>query len=48
MAERMKVECTECGFQRFMDPDDGEKPADALVEHGRQTGHKLTVQRVDD
>ena len=48
MKETMKVECTECNFRRLVDSDDEERPADAVIEHGRQTGHKLTVAPVEE
>ena len=37
------VDCQECAFSRTVHPDDGTLPADVVVEHGRETGHKLAV-----
>ena len=44
----MRVECQECPFKRTIDPDDDDLPADIVVEHGNETGHKLEVESLDD
>lgn len=43
-----RVDCTECHFSRVIGPDDDELPAQVAVEHGRETGHKLTYDEVEE
>lgn len=43
----LRVECTDCHFTTVVDPDDEELPSDVIVEHGRETGHKLTLSDQD-
>lgn len=42
------VDCQECDFSKAVTPDDGILPADVVVEHGRATGHKLSVGSVEE
>ena len=42
-----RVECTDCPFSRVVDDEDDELPAEVLIEHGRETGHTLTVSPAD-
>lgn len=37
------IDCQECGFSKTVRPEDGTLPADVVVEHGKETGHKLSV-----
>ena len=46
VAEKIRVVCTECAYSEVVRKD-GEKPAEKIVEHGRQTGHKLTTEELD-
>lgn len=39
----MKVTCRECAFKQVVHPDDEELPSEVVIEHGKQTGHKLEV-----
>ncbi|SEP10483.1 hypothetical protein SAMN04487948_11448 [Halogranum amylolyticum] len=39
----MKVTCGECTFTQVIHPGDEELPSEIVVEHGKQTGHKLKV-----
>ena len=43
----VRVSCTDCSFEKVVYADDDERPADVLIEHGRRTGHKLTIDRMD-
>lgn len=43
-----RVECQICGFSRIVSPDDDETPADVIVEHGRETGHTLAIEVLDE
>lgn len=44
----MRVECTECNFSRFVRPEDEQLPGEVVVEHGRKTGHRLSVTKADE
>lgn len=41
--ERVKVECTQCPFSKTV-VNRGEKAAEVITEHGRETGHTLTTE----
>lgn len=41
------VDCQDCLFAAQVAPDDEVAPADLLIDHGRETGHKLTVTGAD-
>lgn len=41
---QIKVECTECPFSEIIDGSDEELPANAVIEHGKETGHTLRVE----
>ena len=43
-----RVECQGCNFRAVVAPSDNRLPADVVVEHGRESGHKLSVRRVED
>lgn len=45
VVEEVLVVCTECAYSEVVEKD-GRKPAEKIVEHGRQTGHKLTTEEV--
>lgn len=51
MAERqegpVRIDCTECSFQRTVYPSDDELPADIVVRHGREMGHVLSISPVE-
>lgn len=38
-----QVVCEECQFSTTVRDDDDRLPADVVREHGRETGHKLSV-----
>lgn len=42
------IDCQECAFSKTVHPEDGALPADVVVEHGRETGHKLSVGARED
>lgn len=46
--QKIRVDCTECPFSKIVDPDDDELPADVVVEHGQQTGHKLSIDPIEE
>lgn len=43
VVEEIRVVCTEFAYSEVVEKDGG-KPAEKIVEHGRQTGHKLTTE----
>jgi hypothetical protein len=42
-----RVECQDCNFATVVSPDEDRLPADVVVEHGRESGHKLAVHAVE-
>lgn len=44
----MQVECTDCHFTRVVRPEDGELPADVIIQHGQETGHTLSTQPAEE
>ena len=42
-----RVECQDCGFSTIVKPGEDRIPADVVVEHGRESGHKLSVGPVE-
>lgn len=42
----IRVTCVDCPFTKVIEKGD-EKPAEVIVEHGQQTGHKLTTEETD-
>ena len=45
--QRIRVVCTECAFSTVIDTGE-ESPAETVVEHGRNTGHKLSTEEIED
>ena len=44
---QVRVVCTVCSFEKVVEKS-GEKPATVIVEHGRETGHKLCTEAIGD
>lgn len=42
------IDCQECAFSKTVHPKDGTLPADVVVEHGKETGHKLSVGAIEE
>ena len=42
----IQVVCRECTFSKVVETGD-ERPAEVIVEHGRETGHKLTTEEIE-
>jgi hypothetical protein len=42
-ADEMRIECTECHFSATEDTAGERLPADIITDHGRETGHNLSV-----
>jgi len=40
----LRVDCTQCHFERVVDGEEV-RPAEVVIDHGRETGHKLSVDR---
>lgn len=47
MEPNVVIKCEECGFRREFGPDDDGLPADVVVSHGQETGHRLTVDEAE-
>lgn len=45
-AGKVKVLCKECSFSKTV-ANEGERPGEVIIEHGRETGHKLTSEKVE-
>lgn len=43
----VRIECAECRFEQTFTPRDGDRPAAQLREHARETGHQLSITRLD-
>lgn len=41
----VRVVCTECPFEVVVEKG-GERPAEVIVDHGRETGHTLTTEEL--
>lgn len=50
MGERdaARVECRECCFSADVEPDDDRIPAEVVIAHGRESGHKLSVKSLGE
>ena len=44
---RVRLSCRDCSFEKVVGPDEDVRPADVLIDHGRRTGHTLTVSRIE-
>ena len=44
--QRIRVVCTECPYSKVVEKDGG-RSAKVIIEHGRETGHKLTTEDVN-
>lgn len=47
MTQGLLIDCQDCGFRRETAHSDDEPPADVIISHGRDTGHKLSVDQQD-
>ena len=43
-----RIECRECWFSAAVGPDDDRSPAEVVISHGRESGHKLSVTSLED
>lgn len=43
----VRIVCTECRFSKEVEKD-GNRPAEVMIDHGRETGHKLRVEDVSE
>lgn len=41
--QQAEVVCQDCPFSAVVAEDDDRLPADIVTEHGKETGHKLSV-----
>ncbi|MGZ0746002.1 hypothetical protein [Haloparvum sp. AD34] len=47
-AEKLRVDCDDCAFSEVVPTDGDVEPAEVVVEHGRDRGHTLSIEPVDD
>lgn len=41
------VECNECPFRERVSSDGDSTVSDVILEHGRETGHKLSIDWIE-
>lgn len=46
LRQQIQVVCIECAFSKIVEKGSG-KSAKVIIDHGRETGHKLTTEAVD-
>lgn len=46
--QSVRVVCSDCGYSHVVHPDDDDCPADYILEHGRETGHHLSTESLDE
>lgn len=44
----MKVDCRECSFSRIVYPDDAVLPYEVIIQHGKETDHKVVPERLNE
>lgn len=42
-----RVVCQDCWFSTVVRPDDDRLPADVVIDHGKESGHKLSVESLE-
>lgn len=47
ISQKIRIVCTECAFSKLVTKE-GQKSSDVIIEHGRETGHKLIAEELDD
>lgn len=45
--QRMHLDCQECTFSTLAAIDGERLPAEILIEHSRETGHKVALSQAD-
>lgn len=43
-----RVECQECHFSAVVTEADDRIPADVVIAHGKESGHKLSVTPIEE
>ena len=46
-SQKVRIVCTECAFSKLVTKEGG-KSSEVIIEHGRETGHKLAAEELDD
>lgn len=44
----VRIRCTDCSFEKTVSAEEDETAAMVLIEHGQRTGHKLTIDRIEN
>lgn len=47
-ADELLVDCDECPFSQVVPTDGDVSPAEVVVEHGKERGHTLSMEPVDE
>lgn len=45
---RVRVECQECPYTRIVEEDSELLPGEIVIRHGKETGHKLRVEYLEE
>lgn len=45
--QKVHIVCTVCNFSKLV-TEEGNKSSEVIIEHGRETGHKLTAEEPND
>jgi hypothetical protein len=48
MSNRMLVECRDCTFEKLVEIDGDPEPAEILLAHEDETGHRLRLAQSDE
>jgi hypothetical protein len=48
MSDRMMVECRDCTFEEMVEIDGDPEPAEILLAHEDETGHRLRLAQSDE
>ncbi|QLD85862.1 hypothetical protein HWV23_09035 [Natronomonas halophila] len=43
-SQHVRVVCGDCYYSETVEKE-GQTPAEKIIEHGRETGHKLTIEQ---
>ena len=46
-SQKVRIVCTECAFSKLVTKE-GNKSSKVIIEHGQETGHKLTAEELGD
>jgi hypothetical protein len=47
MSNQMLVECQDCAFEQLVEMDGDPEPAELLLAHEEETGHRLRLSQLE-